>query len=162
MSSRREYPLPDEFQDPLSNYEPRVYADELEAALAEQTVGDMQIRPYAEVSPTTTVAHALQALAGLKIASLMVVEQKRLAGLFTERDALERVAGRIDEVRHLPVRDLMTSNPIVLYESDPAGAALSAIAGAGFRHVPVLDVHEQVVGILSPRRVFAFLQRYLA
>jgi hypothetical protein len=103
MKSRRNYPLPDEFEDPLSNYEPRVYADELEEALVERTVGDMQIRPYAEVSPQATVGNALQALAGLKIASLMVVEQGRLAGLFTERDALERVAGRMLGQEAMPV-----------------------------------------------------------
>jgi CBS domain-containing protein len=157
----RDYPLPDEFQDPLCNYEPRIYADELEETLAEQTVGDMQIRPYAEVPPETTVYHALQALAGLKIASLLVVEKGRLLGLFTERDALERVATRFAEVRDRPVCEVMTTNPIVLYETDPAGAALSAIAVAGYRHVPVLDVHGKVVGVLSPRRVFAFLQRHL-
>ncbi len=157
----RNYPLPDEFQDPLSDYEPRLYADELEKLLAEQTVGDMQIRPYAEVGSDATVLNALQALAGLKIASLLVVDKGRLAGLFTERDALERVAPRFAEVKDLPVREVMTTHPIVLYETDPAGAALSAIAVAGFRHVPVLDVHERVVGILSPRRVFAFLQQLL-
>lgn len=158
----RKYPLPDEFQDPLSNYEPRLYADELEELLAEQTVGNMQIRPYAEVQPDTTVFNALQALAGLKIASLLVVERGRLMGLFTERDALERVATHFAEVKDRPVREVMTTNPIVLYETDPAGAALSAIAVAGFRHVPVLDVHERVVGVLSPRRVFAFIEQCLA
>ena len=157
----RNYPLPDEFQDPLSNYEPHEYADELEELLAEQTVGNMQLRPYAEVGPDATVLNALQALAGLKIASLLVVDKGRLAGLFTERDALERVATRFAEVKDLPVREVMTTHPIVLYETDPAGAALSAIAVAGFRHVPVLDVHERVVGVLSPRRVFAFLQNLL-
>jgi signal-transduction protein with cAMP-binding, CBS, and nucleotidyltransferase domain len=157
----RNYPLPDEFQDPLSNYDPRIYADELEEALAERTVGEMQIRPHAEVPPDTTVHQALQALAGLRIASLLIVENGRLLGLFTERDALERVATRLAEVKDRPVREVMTTNPIVLYESDPAGAALSAIAGAGYRHVPVLDIHERVVGVISPRRVFAFLQQHL-
>jgi CBS domain-containing protein len=86
------------------------------------------------------------------------VEKGKLVGVFTERDALERVAVRYHEVRSLPVREVMTSNPIVVYETDPAGTALSAIAVAGYRHVPVLDVHERVVGVISPRRVFAFLQ----
>lgn len=159
--STRKYPLPEEFEDPLSNYEPRVYGDALEEALAEKTVAAMQLRPYAEVPPDTTVHCALQALAGLKIASLMVVEHGRLVGVFTERDVLERVAGRYDEVRDVPVAVVMTTSPVVLYETDPAGAALSAIAVAGYRHVPVLDVSGQVVGVVSPRRVFAFINRYL-
>jgi CBS domain-containing protein len=147
-----------EFEDPLSNYEPAVYSDVLEQALAEETVAAIQSKPYAEISPDKTVYGALQALAGLKVASLLVVERGKLVGVFTERDALERVAVRYHEVRSLPVREVMTSNPIVVYETDPAGTALSAIAVAGYRHVPVLDVHERVVGVISPRRVFAFLQ----
>jgi CBS domain-containing protein len=80
-------------------------------------------------------------------------------GVFTERDVLERVALRSDETKRMTVREVMTSNPVVVHETDPAGAALSAIAVAGFRHVPVLDVRNVVVGVISPRRVFEFLLR---
>jgi len=147
-----------EFEDPLSNYEPARYADALEEALAEETVAAIQSKPYAEISPDKTVYGALQALAGLKVASLLVVEKGKLVGVFTERDVLERVASRYREVKSLPVREVMTTSPIVVYETDPAGTALSAIAGAGYRHVPVLDIEDRVVGVISPRRMFAFLQ----
>lgn len=155
------YRLPDEFQDPLSNYEPRTYGDALQEALAEETVAAIQSRPYAEIAPDRTVYSALQVLSGLKVASLLVVENRRLVGVFTERDALERVATRFAEVQRLPVREVMTTNPIVVYETDPAGAALSAIAVAGYRHVPVLGVNEDVVGVISPRRVLAFIRARL-
>jgi CBS domain-containing protein len=161
MKSPRTYPIPEEFEDPLSNYEPRSYQDALEEALAEKTVANLQLRPYVEVPPETSVFHALQALAGLKVASILVVENHKLLGVFTERDTLERVATRFADVKDRPVSEVMTTNPVVLYETDPAGAALSAIAVAGYRHVPVLDVHNRVVGVVSPRRVFAFLRQYL-
>jgi CBS domain-containing protein len=148
-----------DFVDPLSNYEPREYSDALQEALAEETVAAIRSRPYAEISPDKSIYSALQALAGLKVASLLVVENDRLVGVFTERDVLERVALRFHEVKRLPVREVMTANPVVVYETDPAGAALSAIAIAGYRHVPVLDVSGAVVGVISPRRVFEFLQQ---
>jgi CBS domain-containing protein len=147
-----------EFEDPLSNYEPTVYAGVLEEALAEETVAAIQTKPYAEISPDKSVYGALQALAGLKVASLLVVERGRLVGVFTERDALERVAARYQEVKSMPVREVMTTDPVVVYETDPAGTALSAIAVAGYRHVPVLDIAERVVGVVSPRRMMLFLQ----
>jgi CBS domain-containing protein len=147
-----------EFEDPLSDYEPTVYEGVLEEALAEESVIAIQTRPYAEITPDKTVYGALQALAGLKVASLLVVEDCKLVGVFTERDVLERVSERYHEVRSLPVRDFMTTDPVVVYETDPAGAALSAIAVAGYRHVPVLDMSDRVVGIVSPRRVLSFLK----
>ncbi len=148
----------EDFVDPLSNYEPRQYSDAIQEALAEETVAAIRSRPHAEISPDNTIYSALQALAGLQVASLLVVDKGRLVGVFTERDVLERVALRFDEVKDRPVREVMTSNPVVVYESDPAGAALSAIAVAGFRHVPVVDLNGAVVGVISPRRVFEFLQ----
>ena len=146
-----------DFVDPLSNYEPREYSDSLREALAEETVSSIRSRPYAEIAPDKSIYGALQALAGLKVASLLVVEDGRLVGVFTERDVLERVALKGLDTKRMAVRDVMTSNPVVVYETDPAGAALSAIAVAGFRHVPVLDVRNAVVGVISPRRVFEFL-----
>jgi CBS domain-containing protein len=151
-----------EFEDPLSNYEPRQYGDLLQKALAEETVAAIRSKPYAEILPSQSVYSALQVLAGLKVASLLVVENGRLVGVFTERDVLERVAWRYPETKHLAVREVMTTNPVVVYETDPAGAALSAIAVAGYRHVPVLDISDQVVGVISPRRVFEFLQKRLS
>lgn len=146
-----------DFEDPLNNYEPREYSDAIQEALAEETVAAIRSRPYAEISPDKSVYGALQALAGLKVASLLVVEDGRLVGVFTERDVLERVALRFREVKQLTVRDVMTVEPVVVYDTDPAGAALSAIAVAGYRHVPVVDVRNSVVGVISPRRVFEFL-----
>jgi CBS domain-containing protein len=146
-----------DFEDPLNNYEPREYSDAIQEALAEETVAAIRSRPYAEISPDKSVYGALQALAGLKVASLLVVEDGRLVGVFTERDVLERVALRFREVKQLTVRDVMTVEPVVVYDTDPAGAALSAIAVAGYRHVPVVDVRNAVVGVISPRRVFEFL-----
>ena len=160
--SQRKYPLPEEFEDPLSNFEPRLYDDSLEEALAETTVAAIQMRPYAEIPPDTSVYSALQVLAGLKVASLLVVDHDRLVGVFTERDVLDRVATDFARLKDLPVLHVMTTNPVVLHDTDPAGAALGAIAVAGYRHVPVLDVQERVVGIVSPRRVLAFLLEHLA
>lgn len=147
-----------EFEDPLENYEPREYDDALREALAEETVASIRSKPFAEIGPEITVFRAMQALAGLKVASLLVVQDKKLIGVFTERDALERVSTRIADIKDLPVTDVMTTNPVVVYETDPAGAALHAIAVAGYRHVPVLDISDQVVGVISPRRVFEFIQ----
>jgi signal-transduction protein with cAMP-binding, CBS, and nucleotidyltransferase domain len=150
-----------DFQDPLENYEPREYDDALKEALAEQTVVSIQCKPHAVVAPDETVGGALRKLAELRVASLLIAEEGKLVGVFTERDALERVSTRLAEVEQSPVREVMTTNPVVVYETDAAGAALHAIAVAGYRHVPVLDVHDQVVGVISPRRVFEFIDQHL-
>lgn len=151
----------DDFQDPLQDYEPKEYDDPLEEALAEGSVTDIAMQPVAQISADATTAQALKVLGELQVSSLLVIEDETLVGVFTERDALERVVENYDELKNKPVRDVMTKNPIFVSTTDAPAAALSAIAVAGYRHVPVLDVNDKVVGIISPRRVFAYLKEHM-
>ncbi len=148
----------DGFLDPLSNYEPLEYGNELQRTLAEEFVPAIELGPCVELDPNTPVQQAVLALHRLKVSSLLVVDDGRLVGIFTERDVLEKVAERFSRLADTPVCEVMTAEPIVVYECDPMGAALAAIAVGGYRHVPVLSVSDKVLGIVSPRRVFDFLE----
>jgi CBS domain-containing protein len=152
----------EDFQDPLQNYDPKIYSDPLEKALAEETVGAIQSTPVAMVTPETPVHAALQTLARLKVSCLLIEDQSKLVGVFSDRDVLERVALEYDQVKDRPVRELMTANPVVVYESDSAAAALSIMAVSGFRHVPVTKVDGTIVGIISPQRVTEFLRKHFS
>jgi CBS domain-containing protein len=152
---------PDEFQDPLQNYDPKVYNDPLEKALAEETVAAIQSSPVVKVSPDTSVRQAIEALADLRVSCLLVEDAGKLVGVFSDRDVLERVALEYEQVQDHPVRELMTANPVVVYESDSAAAALSIMAVSGFRHVPVTKVDGTIVGIISPQRVTEFLRKHV-
>lgn len=153
-------PDPDEFQDPLENYEPKVYDDLLEQALVEEEIGNIRHEPFTTIPPETSVHEAIKELAGRHIACLLVVDQGKLIGVFSERDVLTRVAFQFDEFKDRPVRDVMTTDPVFVYEIDSAAASLSVMALCGCRHVPVLDLNENLVGIISPQRVTEFLQRH--
>lgn len=159
MSDRPMSPDADDFEDPLQNYEPKTYCDALEEALAEQPVAAIQSQPVASISPTATVAEAVAKLAGLKVACLLVSEGGKLVGVFSDRDALNRVALEYDQVRDQPVSSVMTDNPIYVYDTDSAAAALCVMAVAGYRHVPVVDADQRIVGVVSPQRVTEFLKR---
>jgi CBS domain-containing protein len=54
----------------------------------------------------------------------------------------------------------MTADPIYIYETDSAAAALSVMAVSGYRHVTVLNLQDELVGIISPQRVASFLQEH--
>ena len=157
----KQSPDPTEFEDPLSDFEPAQYASELERALAEETVAKIQLKPYLQFSPDTPVYEAVRQLHESKVASALVVDDNgNLVGLFTERDVLERVAEGFERNTKQPVSEVMTSEPTVVYESDPAATAIAAIAVEGHRHVPVLDMDGKVLGLASPRRVFDFMVKH--
>jgi len=149
----------EEFSDPLQDYDPKTYSDPLAKALADQTVAAIQTTPVATVTPDTPVHAAVEKLAGLQVSCLLVVKDGKLVGVFSDRDVLERVALEYDRVKDRPVGELMTTDPVYAYEADSAAAALSIMAVSGFRHVPVTDIEQRVVGIVSPQRVAEFLRR---
>ena len=97
-----------------------------------------------------TVSDAARLMREKHIGALIVVENDRLAGIFTERDALFRVVaeGRDSKTTHLA--DVMTRNPQTVRPDQPFSVALQMMYGGKFRHVPVVeDGHP--VGIISAR-----------
>jgi CBS domain-containing protein len=160
MTEQQSFPDPSDFQDPLENYEPREYQDDLERALAEEPVTAIHAQPFITITADTPVHAALETLVGRDIASTLVVENDRLVGIFSDRDALDKVALEYDEVKDKPVREVMTKNPVVVRDTDSSAAALCVMAAAGYRHVPIVSEDEKVVGIVSPHRVAEFLQAH--
>ena len=151
---------PDEFEDPLSNYEPTEYPSELHRTLAEDPVSQLQSTPCLELEMDRSVREATEALHQAKVSSLLVVDDRQLVGIFTERDFLEKVADQYPQLAEKPLQQVMTTNPTVVYESDPVGTAVAAIAVAGHRHVPVLRMDGTVMGIVSPKRILRYLENH--
>jgi CBS domain-containing protein len=80
----------------------------------------------------------------------------RLAGIFTERDVLNRVSpdrSALDQ----PVSQHMTANPMVLRINDSIAYALHAMSVNGYRHLPVVDEDGHAVSIISARDVLRLL-----
>ena len=130
--------------------------------MAEAAATAIQSKPFTSVSADIPVHEAVTLLAGLHIACLLVEEDGKLVGLFTDRDVLDKVALEFDEVKDLPIRDVMTTEPIFVYDTDRAGAVLNVMAVSGYRHVPVLKSDESIVGIVSPQRITKFLRQHFS
>jgi CBS domain-containing protein len=82
---------------------------------------------------------------------LLVTEDGRLAGIFTDRDAILKMAGR--GLEHRPVRDLMTPDPVILRHDDTIAVAINKMAVGGFRHVPIVE-GSHPIAVVSARDVF--------
>ena len=158
---RRQTP-PGKFEDPLSNYNEPEFDDEMEQSLLQDEISKvMTYQPFKTVKSDTTVLDAMKIMSELDIACLMVTENDRLVGMFSERDVLYKVVEDFDKASKLPIKDLMTPDPIVVYETDCPAKALNQMAIGGFRHVPVLTVDDRIAGILGPRRVVKYVEKHL-
>lgn len=100
--------------------------------------------------PGTTVAKAARLMAKKNVGAVMVVAEKKLVGIFTERDAVFRViaAGRDPEAT--TIGEVMTPDPVTVDPNEIFGRVLLAMHEQGFRHMPVVENGEPV-GIVSSR-----------
>ena len=85
---------------------------------------------------------------------VLVVQNGRLVGIFTDRDAVLKVAGRPVEQRS--IAELMTRDPVVLRHDDTIAVAINKMAVGGFRHIPIVE-DGVPVGVVTARDVFRHL-----
>jgi len=149
------------FEDPLEDYSPPVFEDPVEQALHDELVSTLQTQPHFCVSADTSVRDTMKLMVGRQIACVLVEEGEKLVGVFGDRDVLDKVALEYDDVIDRPVREVMSTNPVLVLEDDSAAKVLSVMAVSGYRHVPVTTPEGKTIGIVSPQRMGHFLIRHL-
>jgi CBS domain-containing protein len=115
------------------------------------TLRDVMTTNVLTVAPEDTIGEAAQKMTEEGVGAVVVSDFGRMIGIFTERDLMRAVAGRVhsSEAR---VREWMTPDPITLTEDASVEEAGQTMIERGFRHIPVVT-GERAVGIVSIRDV---------
>jgi CBS domain-containing protein len=100
------------------------------------------------VVPTMSVAEAVRLMNREKIGAVVVVEQQKLVGIFTERDVLVSVVGRGRDPDTTPISEVMTSQVTSVGPATDIDSAMKLMSERRHRHLPVLD-HGDVCGLIS-------------
>jgi CBS domain-containing protein len=100
------------------------------------------------VTPDVTVTECVRQMNELKIGAMLVMEGDRLAGIFTERDAMTRVLGGGLDPTHTLVSEVMSSDPVCVTPSTTLEDARALVTTKRIRHLPVVD-EGKVVGMVS-------------
>ena len=100
------------------------------------------------VSPADTVAAAVDVINANKVGSVLVMDGRRLVGIFTERDVLRRVVGARKDPAGTTVAEVMTRDLVVMKPGSTLGDAMAVISEKRIRHLPVLE-EGRVVGVVS-------------
>jgi CBS domain-containing protein len=102
------------------------------------------------VSPDETVFNALHLLAQHEVGALMVIQDGKLVGVFSERDYTRKVALQGKNSKETTVASIMTSNVQTVTPSTGTRACMALMREKKFRHLPVVD-GERVLGMVSIR-----------
>jgi CBS domain-containing protein len=112
------------------------------------SVANVRLSRARSITPETTVAEAIEAVAAEPSGGVVVVDNGRLVGVFTDRDVLKRVAG-VDGALGRPVAEFMTPDPVVVREDDSMAVVLNKMGAGGFRHVPLTRDGEPVAMVTA-------------
>jgi CBS domain-containing protein len=114
---------------------------------APDTIGELMTTDVVTVGPDDRVRDALQAMIDHDFGSIVVAEEGRPVGVFTERDVTRRVltdAGLLEQ----RVRDLMSAPPITVQPGDQVVDVFELMNGKGIRRLPVVE-GDRLVGIVT-------------
>jgi CBS domain-containing protein len=132
-----------------------------ERAISEQPVRWLAPKTPVTVSSHTSVRVAVDTMVEHCIGCLLIEEDGKVAGIFTERDVLNRVLpdrGTLDE----PVSNVMTPTPQTISLDDSIAYAMHEMAVGGYRHLPVADADGAAAGVISARDLVRFLSTRFA
>ena len=83
-----------------------------------------------------------------KLGAVLVLDGERLAGIFTERDALFRIVAAGLDPTATSIAEVMTPDPVTIHPDKTFERALDIMHSGKFRHVPVVE-GDQVLGLVS-------------
>ncbi len=102
------------------------------------------------LSPQQSVFDALQILSDHNVGALMVLDNGRLAGVFSERDYSRKIALAGKSSKDTLVKDIMTASVITVSPQVRTRDCLSLMSQKNIRHLPVVD-GDKVLGMISIR-----------
>jgi CBS domain-containing protein len=146
----------------LANLDQPMPSSALEWSLLNDCVDTLTNIPPLTVSPDAPLQRVLRLLDQYSLGCVLVVDDGRLVGIFTERDALLRVGEHAAEWSDEPISRFMTDRVETLDEDAKIAFAVHRMDLGGFRHVPIVTDAGQPTGVISVRDILRYLTYKLA
>jgi CBS domain-containing protein len=132
----------------------------LERSVTKDRIESLVPREALIVSPETTVRRILEQFVARSVGCAVVVANREVVGIFTERDVLDRLNVDAAELGDHPVSEFMTSPVETVGPDDRVAFALHKMDLGGYRHLPVVD-EGRITGYISVRDILSHLTAVL-
>ena len=114
----------------------------------QQILNSKSFNAIFSVSPDKTVFEALEIMAEKNIGALLITENGKLAGIFSERDYARKIVLKGKISKDTLLSEVMTSKVITVSPEDKLELAMGIMSEKHIRHLPVVK-DEELVGIIS-------------
>jgi CBS domain-containing protein len=100
------------------------------------------------ISPDASVFSGLELMARNNVGALLITENDRLVGIFSERDYARNVFLKGKSSKGTSIGEVMVRNVIYVTLGDDVESCMALMTDKRIRHLPVLE-NEQLVGVVS-------------
>lgn len=122
------------------------------------TIDVLNPDPPLILSSSKTVGDAVEMMRRQhKGAVVMVDKNHNINGIFTDRDYLTKVVLSDRAVDEAIIAEKMTGTPRTLPTTASIAVAFGLLSDGGYRHIPLVNADEKLVGILSVRQFLSYL-----
>ncbi len=132
----------------------------LDAKTLRAAVSTLGLGKPVTVGPAAVICDAVLLMQKDKFGCVLVIENEKLVGIFTERDVLLKLAGKGLDWKVETVANFMTPNPETLDESANLAFVLNVMTVGGFRHVPIVDKEKRPTAVVSMKDVVRYLTSF--
>ena len=113
-----------------------------------QVIKNKAVQSIFTISPNATVLEAIKIMADKGVGALVVAEDEKVVGIFSERDYTRKIALMERTSESTLVSDIMTSKVISVSLNHTVEECLQLMTDRHLRHLPVLN-QEKLVGFIS-------------
>ncbi|MFW5872294.1 MAG: CBS domain-containing protein, partial [bacterium] len=108
--------MSDYLDDELQIMDERYHEDKkvISTALCKLPIKELNIPKAITIDQESSIQQAIDLMIEKNIGSVIITNNEKLSGIFTERDLLNKVIKNIDTMKNTPVKDVMTPNPVSL------------------------------------------------
>ena len=132
----------------------------VEEALKSERLAGLRLSDPACVPPGTSLREALAIMRRQGVGCILVCDGSRLAGIFTERDALYKLFGDRPVGEDQPIDAYMTPDPEMLLATDTLVDAVRLMTRKNLRHVPVREPGGKRIGLVAARDIVRYIAEH--
>jgi CBS domain-containing protein len=115
------------------------------------------MKPAVCVAPGATIRAAIESMNQRRVGCVLVAENARLLGIFTERDVITKVVAANVDIDKTSIDAVMSRDPESLSPDDRISFALNKMSAGGFRRIPLVDDSGRLAGLVTMRNVVDYL-----
>jgi len=100
------------------------------------------------VPENISVLDALKVMTDKNISAVLVMENEKLSGIFTERDYARKIILQGKSSKDTQIKEVMTANPMTINLSDSIDYCMKLMTDKHIRHLPIAE-NDEVKGMIS-------------